>query len=54
MEDTKVKLYAAIAFQFVIVFTLVAALFVLPDLREIISGALIGLAVGIGLESIKQ
>jgi hypothetical protein len=54
MDDKKIKLFSAIAFQFVILFTLVAGIFLVPELREIFSGAIVGLAVGIAIESIKQ
>lgn len=54
MDDNKVKLYAAIAFQFVILLALVAGIFLVPELREMFAGAIVGLAVGIGIESIKQ
>ena len=49
-----IKLYSAIAFQFLILGVLSAALFMMPEFRELILGALIGLAVGIGVESIKK
>lgn len=54
MDDKKIKLYSAIAFQFLILVSLIAGIFFLPELREMFAGAIVGLAVGIGLESIKQ
>lgn len=54
MEKTKLKTISAIIFQFTILGILTWALFVgIGDANTII-GALIGLAVGIGINSIAE
>jgi len=53
MED-KVKLYCAIAFQFILVGILAYAFFNISTLQEMIGGAFIGLLVGIGINQIKE
>ena len=54
MDDNKLKLYAAIGFQYTLLLVLAVAFFMFPSLQEMIGGAFIGLLVGIGIESIKQ
>lgn len=49
-----IKLYSAIAFQFLILAVLTACLFTGTGDANTILGAIIGLAVGVGIGSIKE
>jgi len=52
--ENKVKLYCAIAFQFLLLAILTGCLFFKIGDVQTLQGALIGLLVGIGINSVKE